>query len=217
MRPDGGEARKITGAKDGAGAFAFSKNGRWLAFSAGKDDEQQIWILPVAEIETAKPKQLTKHATPVVSWQFLPDSKRAYFISPDTADKDNKERVEQKFSVRIRNEEPPLNHLWAIDLESKQESRLTSSSEYSVSDVTISKDSRWIGFRAAPKNRYLRTITEATTYADLYLLEVSRNGSEAKTDGLSGKICSRRSKTTRPTRRKAKRAVLKFGSDDQSV
>ena len=45
MRPDGGEARKITEAKDGAGAFAFSRDGKWLAFSAGKDDEQQIWLI----------------------------------------------------------------------------------------------------------------------------------------------------------------------------
>src|SRR5262247_1902505 len=30
MRPDGGEARKITEAKDGVGAFAFSRDGRWL-------------------------------------------------------------------------------------------------------------------------------------------------------------------------------------------
>ena len=41
MRPDGGEARKITEAKDGVGAFAFSRDGRWLAFSAGKDDHSR--------------------------------------------------------------------------------------------------------------------------------------------------------------------------------
>jgi len=94
MRPDGGEARKITEAKDGVGAFAFSRDGRWLAFSAGKDDDQQVWILPVAEINSAQPQQLTKHATPVVSWQFSPDSKRIYFISPDSSNKENKERLE---------------------------------------------------------------------------------------------------------------------------
>jgi len=141
MRPDGGEARKITEAKDGVGAFAFSRDGRWLAFSAGKDDDQQVWILPAAGIETAKPQQLTKHATPVTSWQFSPDSKRIYFISPDSSSKEDKERVEQKFTVRIRNEETPLNHLWAVELDSKKESRLTSGGDYSVSDVTISKDS----------------------------------------------------------------------------
>src|SRR5262245_28868495 len=118
MRPDGGEARKITDAKDGVGAFAFSRDGKWLAFSAGKEEEQQVWILPLADIETAKPQQLTKHATPVVSWQFSPDSKRIYFISPDRASKENRERIEQKFTVRIRNEETPLNHLWAIGLDS---------------------------------------------------------------------------------------------------
>jgi len=182
MRPDGGEARKFTEAKDGVGAFAFSRDGRWLAFSAGKDDDQQVWILPVAEIETAKPQQLTKHATPIVSWQFSPDSKRIYFISPDSLSKENKERVEQKFTVRIRNEETPLDHLWAIEMDSKRESRLTSSGDYSVSDVTISKDSKWLGLRGTPKDRYQRTVTETTIYADLYLLEAATGQIERLTD-----------------------------------
>jgi Tol biopolymer transport system component len=182
MRPDGGEARKITEAKDGVGSFAFSRDGRWLAFSAGKDDDQQVWILPAAEIETAKPQQLTKHATPVASWQFSPDGKRIYFISPDSSSKDDKERVEQKFTVRIRNEEAPLNHLWAVELDSKKESRLTSGANYSASNVTISKDSKWLGFRGTPKDRYQRTVTEATIYADLYLFEVATGKIERLTD-----------------------------------
>ncbi len=182
MRPDGGEARKITEAKDGVGNFAFSKDGKWLAFSAGKDDNQQIWVLPVAEIETAKPQQLTKHATPISSWQFSPDSRRLYFLSPDSVDKDNKERVEQKFTVRIRNEDAPLAHLWAFDLEAKQETRLTSSKDYSVSAVTISKDAKWLGFIGTPKDRYQRTVTEANIYADVYLLEVATGKIERLTE-----------------------------------
>jgi dipeptidyl aminopeptidase/acylaminoacyl peptidase len=182
MRPDGGEARKITEAKDGVGAFAFSRDGRWLAFSAGKDDDQQVWILSVAEIETGKPQQLIRHATPVVSWQFSPDSKRIYFISPDSSSKENKERIEQKFTVRIRNEETPINHLWAVEMDSKRESRLTSGADYSVSDVTISKDSKWLGFRGTPKDRYHRTVTESAIYADLYLLEAATGRIERLTD-----------------------------------
>ena len=182
MRPDGGEARKITEAKDGVGQFAFSKDGKWLAFSAGKADEQQIWALPIAEIETAKPQQLTKHATPISSWQFSPDSRRIYFVSPDTVDKANKERIEQKFTVRIRNEEPPLSHLWALDLDGNKESRLTSSPEYSVSNVTISDNSKWIGYTGSPKDRYQRTVTEAGIYADLYLLEAATGKIERLTN-----------------------------------
>ncbi|MGE0886676.1 MAG: prolyl oligopeptidase family serine peptidase [Blastocatellales bacterium] len=186
MRPDGGEARKITEAKDGVGAFAFSKDGKWLAFSAGKSGEQQIWVLPAqnleAEIEPSKPQQLTKHDTPITSWQFSPDSRHIYFISPDSVDKANKERVEKKFTVRIRNEETPLNHLWSFDLESKAEKRLTSSPDYAVSNVTISDDSKWIGFTGTPKDRYQRTVTEASIYADLYLLETATGKIERLTE-----------------------------------
>jgi len=182
MRPDGGEARKITDAKDGAGAFGFSRDGRWLAFSAGKDDEQQIWIIATDKIETEAPAQLTKHATPVSSWQFSPDSKRIYFLSPDTFDKANKERKDKKFDVRIRNEEPPLSHLWAFDLEARKETRLTSGDGYSISGVTISRDSKWIGFEGQPKDRYLRTITEASDYADLYLMEIATGKIERLTN-----------------------------------
>jgi dipeptidyl aminopeptidase/acylaminoacyl peptidase len=116
---------------------------------------------------------LTKHSTPVSSWQFSPDSKLIYFISPDSFDKNNKDRVEQKFTVKIRNEETPISHLWSLDLDSKQEKRITASADYSVSDVTISKDSKWIGFRGTPKDRYQRTVTETGIYSDLYLLETA--------------------------------------------
>lgn len=182
MRPDGGEARKLTEAKDGVGAFSFSKDGKWLAYTAGKEEEQQIWALPIAEIETAKPVQLTKHATPVNSWQFAPNSKRIYFIAPDTLSKENKERIEQKFTVRIRNEEPPLAHLWALELETKQEKRLTSGAMFSVSDVVISPDSRWVAFRGTPKDRYQRTVTETGIYADLYLHDTVSGTLEALSD-----------------------------------
>lgn len=182
MRPDGGEAKKITDAKNGVGTFAFSRDGKWLAFSAGKQEEQQIWVLPLANIENETPRQLTRHATPINSWQFSPDSRRIYFLSPDRIDKDNLERKEKKFDVRIRNEETPPVHLWSFDLETKQETRLTSGEDYSAGNVTISKDSQWIGFQGTPNNRYLRTVTESGTYADLYLLNIARGTVERLTD-----------------------------------
>ncbi len=171
MRPDGGEAQKISDAKEGIGTFAVSKDGMWLAYSSGKEDELQLWIINVADVDKGSFSQLTKRSAPVQSWQFSPDSKRIYFLSPDSVDKPNKERREKKFDVRVRNEEAPPVHLWAIDLSTKKESRLTSGSEYSVSDVRVSDDSKWIGFRGTPNDRYVRTITEAGTYSDLYLLE----------------------------------------------
>src|SRR5712692_4390309 len=44
MRLDGGEARKVSEAKDGVDHFAFSRDGKWVAFSAGKPEERQLWL-----------------------------------------------------------------------------------------------------------------------------------------------------------------------------
>ncbi len=182
MRIDGGEAMRISDAKDGVTNFAISKDGKWLAFAAGKEDEWQLWSVRVEGLGTSEPTQLTKHATAITSWQFSPDGKRIYFLATDSVDKANKERKEKKFDVRIRNEDSPPVHLWAFDIDTKQERRITSSAEYSVSDIRISDDSRWIGFRGIPNDRFVRTITEANTYSDLYLLNVESGDIERLTN-----------------------------------
>ncbi len=43
MRPDGGEARRITDAKEGVSDYAFSDDGRWLAYRRGKSGEEQLY------------------------------------------------------------------------------------------------------------------------------------------------------------------------------
>ncbi|HEX9165798.1 MAG TPA: hypothetical protein VF862_07785, partial [Gemmatimonadales bacterium] len=173
MRPDGGEARKLTDAKDGVTGGQFTRDGKWLVYAAGKAEERQLWALPVAGIDTAKPQQLTKHATPVRWWAPSPDSRRVYFTAPDTVDKDNRARVEKKFTVNIRNEEQPVEHLWALDLADLKASRLTSGAAYSVGGVTMSDDGRWVGFRGTVNDRYKRNVTETGIYADVYLLEAA--------------------------------------------
>ena len=181
MRPDGGEARKITDAKDGVGAFAFSKDGKWLAFSAGKSGEQQVMALPLAGIDTAKAQPITHHATPVGWWRFSHDGRRFFFVAPDSVDKANKERMEKKFDVRIRNQDLPLNHLWTVDLATGTERRLTQGDQFSVEGVTLSDDGQWAGIRAFPNDRYARTTMEGGNHSDLYLLNIASGALERLT------------------------------------
>ncbi len=176
MRPDGGEARKITEAKDGVSQFEFSRDGQWLVYGAGKPEDQQLWALAVSALAAGgdvAPVQISKHATPVASWQLSHDGKQAFFLAVDSVDKDNKTRVEKKFDVKIRNENPPIQHLWVLDLASKQEKRLTSGTDYSVANPVISDDGAWVGFDGSPNDRYKRTVTESSDYDDLYLLNVA--------------------------------------------
>jgi len=85
MRVDGGEARKVSDAKEGVNAFAFSRDGKWVAYSASKAEERQIWLVSLEREEASV--QLTKHAAPVGAWAWSPDSTRVFFLAPEHADK----------------------------------------------------------------------------------------------------------------------------------
>src|SRR5688572_13545512 len=79
MRPDGGEAQRITDAKEGVADFRFSRDGRSLVYRSGKAGEEQLYRLPVQTLRSAAPDQITRHATGIESWQWSPDSRRIYF------------------------------------------------------------------------------------------------------------------------------------------
>ena len=176
MRADGGEARRITDARDGVTAFAFSKDGSALVYRSGPTTQEQLYSLSVATLvagDSARATQLTRHPNGIGLWKFSPDAKRIYFVTADSTDPDEKLRLEKKFDVRVRNAEVPVSSLWALDLDSKRTSRLTRDTSYSVGDFSMSEDGKWIGFRGISSNRYERNILEQNENADLYLLELA--------------------------------------------
>jgi dipeptidyl aminopeptidase/acylaminoacyl peptidase len=173
MRPDGGEARKITDAKDGVSTFAFSRDGKWLAYRAGKSGEEQIYRLPVDGVDTASPEALTKQAAGVGAWEWAPDGRRIYFIGPDKADADDKLRRDKKFTVDIKNPDTPLASLWAVDLDPRRTVQLTNDPAISVSDLSVSPDGKWVGFRGVSADRYKRNITEQNINSDPFVLEAA--------------------------------------------
>jgi dipeptidyl aminopeptidase/acylaminoacyl peptidase len=192
MRPDGGEARRITEAKEGVSNFAFTKDGRWLIYRSGPSGEQQLYRLPVQGIHEAEAEQITRHPTGIDQWQISPDSRRVFFITPDTIDPDEKLRRDKRFTVDIRNFETPLASLWALDLEGQRTNRLTRDGSITVANFSISDDGRWIGFRGISAERYKRNVTEQNINADLYLLETASgqierltNNQEVGESGLS--------------------------------
>ena len=184
MRPDGGEARRVSDAKEGVSDFAFTDDGRWIAFRSGKSGEEQLYSLPGNLPDGAVAEQITRHATGVGSWQWAPDGKRIYFVTPDAIDEDEKARRDKKFTVNIRNPETPVASLWALDIAARTTKRLTEGGAYSVDDFTISKDSKWIGLRGLSPNRYQRGITSENLYSDLYLLEAATGSIERLTNNF---------------------------------
>ena len=182
MRPDGGEARRITDATEGVTTFAFDRQGRWLVYRSGKADDEQLYALPVAALDSAKPVQLTRHPTGVGLWRWSPDGARIYFVTADTVDKDEKLRMEKRFNVAIRNMDTPRSSLWALDVGSRRTTRLTRDTTIVVSNFSISGDSKWVAFTGTSANRYERNITEQSINADQYLLDVATGNIERLTN-----------------------------------
>ncbi len=173
MRIDGGEARKITEAKEGVTTFALSRDGRWLVYRSGKAGEEQLYRLPVDGIEAATPEPLTKQAAGLAAWRWAPDGKRIYFVGPESADADEKARREKKFTVDIRNAETPVTGLWAVDLEPRKVTQLTKDATITVADFAVSPDGKWVGFRGISADRYQRNITEQNINGDPFLLNAA--------------------------------------------
>ncbi|MFQ5926645.1 MAG: S9 family peptidase [Terriglobia bacterium] len=184
MRRDGGEARMVGGHKGLVSDFAFSRDGRWLAYRAGKKDEEQLWLLDLSRSD-AEATQLTRHSTPVRRWVWTEASDRIYFSAPDRVDKDEEKRKEKKFDVQIRNSERIPEHLWSIDLATKQEQRWTEG-EFSVGSIVVSHDARKVALRSRSLDRYVSDVEARWTYSEIYLLDVASGRLERLTNNQIG-------------------------------
>ena len=185
IRPDGGEARRITDAKDGVTTFAFTKDGRWLVYRSGPVTQEQLYALDVAALtagDSTRPVQVTRHPSGIGLWRIAPDSRRIYFVTADTVDADERLRLEKRFDVRVRNAEVAPSSLWSVDLETRTTTRLTRDTSYTVGEFVVSGDGKFIAYRGISTNRYERNILEQNGNGDLYLLEVASGQPERLTN-----------------------------------
>ena len=101
MRLDGGEAKRVTDTREGVSNFSFTKDGKSIVYTSGRTDDEQIYALadrrPLDRATSRSATQLTRHATGVGNWQWSPDGKRIYFVTPDSIDRD--ERVAHRKAV----------------------------------------------------------------------------------------------------------------------
>jgi Tol biopolymer transport system component len=53
MRVDGGEARRITEAREGVSTWAFSKDSAWLVYRSGAANAEQLYAIAAADLRAA--------------------------------------------------------------------------------------------------------------------------------------------------------------------
>jgi Tol biopolymer transport system component len=187
MRPGGGEARRITQAKRTASPTSNSAGtgSGWCSARANPASSSSTgspWMILRRE-HSPDAEQITHHAAGVENWAIAPDSRRIYFIRPDSVDTDEELRWEQDFTVDIYHLETPLQSLWALDMDRLGRRRGSPAiPSYSVTGFTISDDSRWVGYRGTRNERYKRMIWQSNLHTELYLLEAASGRIEQLTD-----------------------------------
>lgn len=172
----GGEARKISGNAP-VSSFAFSRDGKSIAYLAGRNENRQIYLF---DLKSGLSKPLTKHTTGIAAFAWSPDSSSLYFTAPDELDANEQKRIELKFDVRMVNRPAPPRHLWTLSVAAKEERRLTSGTDFTVSEFRVSKDGRWLTFLGNSTNRYIDPLDRRDTEA--YLFDTSAGKLERLTD-----------------------------------
>jgi len=163
ISPLGGEARRV--AEVPVGSFAFSPDGRWGAFTAGREGERQIRLVDLATLQV---RGLADHATGVLAIEWAPDSSKVYFTSPDRTDPNQRKRMDLRFDVRIVNEEKPAVHLWVAELTVAKARRLTSGDDISVGEFKVSRNGQWISLVMNSTDRYVDPLDRRDSEAYLY-------------------------------------------------
>ena len=165
ISPVGGEARRISEGTANVSSFAFSPDGKTLAFTQGRADDGQLTL---CDLSTFKSKALAKHATGMAAFAWSPDSSTLYFTSPDQVDENERKRIEAHFDVRIVNPVLVPHHLWELQIASKQARRLTSGEDYSVGAFQISENGEWITFTGNSLDRYSDPLDRRDTEAYIF-------------------------------------------------
>lgn len=164
-----GEAIQYIGEGSG-GDFQFSPDGRYLSLIREVDDESsQLFLMPISG---GKAVQLTDHHGGIDAYKWTDDSSTIIFSAgeprSEEEEKEHKLGADPVFVDEAPNgkEESRFSNLWAFDLESGTETRLTEA-DFIVTEFDVSPDGSRIALIGAPDDR-----TNYGHMSELYLLEV---------------------------------------------
>ena len=138
VNADGSGTTQLTYGKEGQSNPSWSPDGQWIAFTArrGEEEATQIHLLPSGGGE-ARP--LTNHETSVSSLSWSPDGTSLYFTASDPKTEEEKEKEKLRDDVYAFDENFEQVHLWKVDVETGEETPITSG-DYSVGQYSVSRD-----------------------------------------------------------------------------
>lgn len=178
---DGSEPWRFIGEEGGRG-FTFSPDGTLLGFTRAVDGKAQLHLIRTAGGEAWK---LTDHATAVGAFAWTGDGARIVFVADD-ARSDEEEKARKAGDDAIFVDEGPngqtagvWNDLWAVDVASGDETRLTEV-EHRVASFSVAPDGGSVAFTARFENR-----RNQRNLGEIFLLDVASGEVRRLTDNAA--------------------------------
>jgi len=175
VNTDGTNLVQMTNGKEGESGGLWSPDGRYIAFIAKRNKESQIYFLNTTGGEAT---EFTKHKGGINDFQWSPDSKKIYFIATEPLSEEEEKKKKEKDDAFIFEHNYQHRHLWVIDVESKEEKRLTEG-DFTVSSFNLSRDGSKIVYLAAPTPLF-----DDILKAEIWLMDLADNSKRRITENM---------------------------------
>ena len=163
-------ARQITFGDKGDSLPQFSPDGKFITFVSARGGEEakpQIYVMP---LEGGEAWKLTDAKESVSSYSWAPDSSRIAYVSVDPRSAEEEANIKKRDDERVFEGDFRFSHIWVIDLQSKQATRITEGTQWTVQGApSWSPDGRQLTFGAATtpmlrdnrRDVYIATLAQA--------------------------------------------------------
>ncbi len=181
MVPSGGGEATPFVRKDGGENFRISPDGAFLSMLRDVDDQPQIFLM---SLSGGEPRQLTSHRGEIGGYRWAGDGRSIVFVSQEAMGEAEKREFELGNDPIFVNEGPNgknhgrWTHLWRVDLESRDESRITEKNLL-IDSFDVSPDGSRVVFAARPNGR-----GNFPFLSELYVVNFDGKGLRRLTDNL---------------------------------